>query len=201
MPLTSDQAVRPRSFPKSQQSSALGGHAAGGKGRRKAMAGQLPRHMHTYPGTCHTRSGLVVPDHPQQPAHVPRRRPGRPARVKCSRRSHAGLDGVTISDRRPCGNKTSSPLGRARDGFDNSAGLGAAGSSSPDRRPFRSTSSTAPLRPDWARAADRGRGIPSSAWLSTASRSGPATNRPAAFGRSSGSRAVGSSRYRSCSSA
>jgi len=37
---------------------------------------------------------------------------------------------------------------------------GAVGSSSPDRRPFRSTSSTAPLRPAWARAAG-GSGIPS----------------------------------------
>ena len=46
----------------------------------------------------------------------------------------------------------------------------------------------------------RRQGIPSSAWPSTASRSGPATSRPAGSGRSSGSKAAGCSRCRSCSS-
>ena len=45
-----------------------------------------------------------------------------------------------------------------------------------------------------------GQGIPSSAWSSTASRSGPATSRPAGSGRSSGSRVAGCSRCRCCSS-
>ncbi len=49
-------------------------------------------------------------------------------------------------------------------------------------------------------AAGRRQGIPSSAWPSTASRSGPATSRRAGSGRSSGSRAAGCSRCQCCSS-